>query len=68
MNGKSAEWLRFIATAIVSALIAYFTAQISTENRLTTLETKQTLQYEEVQRALVRIEMDLRDVKRSVVP
>lgn len=64
MNGKTGEMLRWLIGAVVAALVAYYTAAISTEQRLTAVEVSQRLQFEEVQRALARIELDVRDVKR----
>ncbi len=63
---KVGETGRFLVAMVAAAVVAYFTAQISTENRLTTLETTQRLQWDEVQRALSRIEAALRDVKQTV--
>lgn len=66
LNGKTGEFLRWVAGLAFAAIVSYFTAQASVTNRLTAVETTQRLQFEEIQRSLVDIKVDLRDVKTTV--
>lgn len=58
-NGKLVELGKWFAGLAVTALVAYFTAQISTENRLTRLETQQEQTEKAILRQLDRIENEL---------
>lgn len=62
-NGKTGELLRYVIGLAMAALVAYFTAQIQTEHRLTqtdgnvaAIKTLEQAHFEEVQRSLIRIE------------
>lgn len=65
-NGKTGEMVRWLLAVVVAILVSYYTAAISTEQRLTAVETTQRLNFEEIQRTLGRLEVDIRDVKRAV--
>lgn len=66
LNGLTGELLRWIVGLAMSAIIAYFSAQASVTNRLTAVETTQRLQFEEIQRSLADLKVDMRDVKAAV--
>jgi hypothetical protein len=63
MNGKTGEVIRYLIGLGVAGIVAYYTAQIQTEHRLTqtdgdvaTIKTLEQAHFEEVQRSLIRIE------------
>lgn len=58
-NGKLLAFGRWLGTVLAAALVAYFTAQLSIENRITRLETQQETFSKEVLRSLDRIEAEL---------
>ena len=66
LDGKTGELLRWVLGSVVAILVSYYTAAISTEQRLTNVETTQRLNFDELQRSLTRIEIDVRDVKLSL--
>ena len=66
MNGKTADILRWAFVLVLAGMVSYFTAQASTWQRITAIETSERLHFDEVQRSLNRIESDLRDVKRTI--
>lgn len=52
LNGKTGEVLRWVVGLVVTALVAYFTAQAKTGERLAVVETR----WEEMQRRMNAIE------------
>jgi hypothetical protein len=59
LNGKTGEFLRWVIGIIGVMLVSYYTAQNSTNERLTKIETR----WESIRESLVRIEsrLDRRD-------
>lgn len=66
LNGRTGELLRWVGGLAMSAIVAYFSAQASVTNRLTAVETTQRLQFEEIQRSLSDLKLDVREVKTAV--
>ena len=58
-NGKTGEMARWLLTMAVAGLVGYYSAQLTTERRVTAVEVKQEAQFSEVQRSLIRIEGQL---------
>lgn len=58
-NGKLLSFGRFVLGLIVSVLVAYYSAQLAIEQRVTRVETKEEAHFEEVLRRLQRIESKL---------
>lgn len=56
LNGKTATLLQAVAGAVIAGLVAYFTAQNTTNERLTKVETQGAERWEYVKDALERIE------------
>lgn len=74
MNGKTAAILQSVIGAIVAALVAYYTAQIQTERRLTTTDGQviairqlEDAHFQEVQRSLSRIERAIERIEANGV-
>ncbi len=66
MNGKTGEVLRWAFGMVMAAVVAYFTGQIATERRFAAIESRvesraavEQQHFEEIQRALTRIEGQL---------
>lgn len=59
VNGRSAEWAVRIGMLVASVLAAYYTAQNTTDRRLTTVETTERLHYEATQGSLQDIKDSL---------
>lgn len=66
LNGKTGELLRWIFMLVLGGVIAYYTAQIASERRFATIEARvessravEQQHFEEIQRALARIEAEL---------
>lgn len=66
LNGLTGELVRWVVGLAMSAIVAYFSAQASVTNRLTAVETTQRLQFEEIQRSLSDLKLDVREVKTAV--
>lgn len=66
LNGRTGELVRWVVGLAMSAIVAYFSAQASVTNRLTAVETTQRLQFEEIQRSLSDLKLDVREVKTAV--
>ncbi len=63
LNGRTGELVRYLIGLGLAGMVAYFTAQIQTEHRLTqtdgevaNIKTLEQAHFEEVQRSLIRIE------------
>lgn len=63
LNGRTGEMVRYLIGLAIAGLVAYYTAQIQTEHRLTqatgdltAVKTLEQAHFDEVQRSLVRIE------------
>jgi hypothetical protein len=56
LNGKTATLLQALAGAVIAGLVAYFTAQNTTNERLTKVETQSDERWLYVQSSLTRIE------------
>jgi hypothetical protein len=63
-NGKLVELGKWVITLVITAMVAYFTAQTAIENRLTIVETRQQYAEQEVLRRLDRIENKLDRIER----
>lgn len=66
LNGLTGELVRWVVGLAMSAIVAYFSVQASVTNRLTAVETTQRLQFEEIQRSLSDLKLDVREVKTAV--
>lgn len=71
-NGKTGEMIRWILTMAFGALVSYFAAmsalkqQIAdTNQRVSIVETKEDLHYQEVQRTLLRIEQFMEHIEAT---
>lgn len=60
LNGKTGEVLRWLLGMVSAALIAYFTAQSAIEQRVTAVETRQSAQYEDLQRQVTDAKSDIK--------
>lgn len=63
LNGRTGELLRYLIGLALAGIVAYYTAQIQTEHRLTqadgdlaAVKTLEQAHFDETQRSLVRIE------------
>ena len=61
LNGKTATLLQAVAGAVIAGLVAYFTAQNTTNERLTKVETQSDERWSYVQGSLSRIETRQRE-------
>lgn len=66
-NGKTGEVMRMAFFAIVSALVAYYTTLGTLQQRVAAIESTEKAHFEELMRAVSRIETDVRDVKRVLI-
>lgn len=66
LNGKTGEVVRWVLGGIAAALIAYYTAQGAITERLSAIEARQSAESSEMQRALARIETDIRELRQEV--
>lgn len=60
LNGKTGEVLRWLIGMAAAALISYFTAQSAIEQRVTAVETRQSAQYEDLQRQVTDAKSDIK--------
>ncbi len=58
-NGKLVSLGRWILSTAVTVLVAYYSAQIAIEQRITRVETRQESNFQEVLRTLDRVEAEL---------
>lgn len=79
LNGKTGEYIRFAVALVIAALVAYFTAQVQVEHRLTVtdgnlavLGMRQTgaveleqSHFEDMQRSLARIERAIERIEAT---
>lgn len=65
LNGKTGEVLRWFFGMFVAAIVAYYSAQLTIENRVTAVETKQDSNFQELLRAVNRIESDVREIRKK---
>lgn len=62
LNGKTGEVMRWCIGLAVAALVSYFTAQNTTNERLTKIETR----WEFVQGSLTEIKTELKDQRKDI--
>lgn len=74
MNGNTGAIVRSLIGAAIAAIVAYYTAQIQTENRLTTTDGQviairqlEDAHFQEVQRSLARIERAIERIEANGV-
>jgi hypothetical protein len=58
-NGKLVALGRWVLSTVVTVLVAYYSAQIAIEQRITRVETRQESNFQEVLRTLDRVEAEL---------
>ncbi len=56
LNGRTGEMLRIVIGMIVAVLVSYFTAQNTTNERITKVETQGAERWDYIQQSLNRIE------------
>lgn len=71
-NGKTGELVRYLIGMGVAALVAYYTAQMQIEHRMTStdgdvavIKTLEQSHFEEVQRSLTRIERAIERIEAT---
>lgn len=71
-NGKTGELLRYIAALVIAGIVAYYTAQIKTENHMgktdsdvAVLKTLEQSHFDEMQRSLTRIERAIERIEAT---
>lgn len=65
-NGKLQELGRWVVTMFVTALVAYFTAQGTINERVTRVEAKEESHFQELLRSLDRVEAELIRLRSAV--
>jgi hypothetical protein len=72
MNGKTGEYVRYLIGLGLAAMVAYFTAQTSTEHRMTqtngdvaAVRQLEQAHFEETQRSLLRIERAIERIEAT---
>lgn len=63
-DGGLVKFGMWLLPLFLASIVSYFTAQISSEKRVTAVETAEKLHFEEVQRSLARIERVLESMQR----
>lgn len=66
LNGKTGEMVRWVIGLVLCGIIAYFTAQSSINARIAVVETSERQHFEEIQRTLVDIKQELRDMRAEM--
>jgi hypothetical protein len=62
-NGKTGEFVRWTAAMVISAVVAYFSAQMTIEKRLSTVEARQQANFDELMRVVSDIKFDVRELR-----
>ena len=66
MTSKNSEWKKWAIGLVLAALTSYFTSRIESERRVTTVETTQKLQFEEMQRRMSGIESGISRIESRI--
>lgn len=65
-SGVRFDVVRTIVTALVAGLVAYFTSMTAIDQRVTTVETRESTHFEELQRTLGEMRTDMREIRNDV--
>jgi hypothetical protein len=63
--GKTSEYIRWITTLALGAVVAYYTAQTATERDMAALKATQDSFQGEVLRRLDVLQADIREIRRG---
>ncbi len=72
LNGKTGEYVRYLIALVAAGFVAYWSAQITIEHRLTktdddlsSVKTLEQAHFDEVQRSLIRIERAIERIEET---